>query len=112
MNPVTARFWVWHNCGWVRLSLRWGQVIELHEGGPTDEGYIYTREKFTRDEIGVHSEYHVDARDCDGRFEQFEERFCPYDRLAAVSVDDGINRPDWHKVEAGQRDHAAEAAGY
>ena len=45
----TARFWEHTGNGWVKLSLKDGEAIELHEGGPHEEGYSYTYTVFERD---------------------------------------------------------------
>jgi hypothetical protein len=42
----TYRFWVRHKGGSVRLSLKVGQCIDLHSGGPTEVGYHWASHVF------------------------------------------------------------------
>ena len=115
-----ARFWVWHNGGWVKLTLRFGQTVELFNYGRTDEGWYRERTKFHHDGENVVQHWHQESRDCDGRFEQGGECSCPLDKLTAkdmfeamdCSENKGIYSPDWQKGYPWQRDHSAEAAGY
>lgn len=130
-----ARFWVWAAAGgWVKLTLRPGQELEHHSGGPCDEGYSYTREKWTHEGDHVRAKWETNASDCDGRLDQGGASCCPLDQLRARDMhaeeqgraaywgDDptkpefngnaGIFAPEWTERRRFQRDHAAEAAGY
>lgn len=124
----TARFWVWHGAGWVKLSLRPGQELSACEGGPHEEGYSYTYTTWTHEGDHVMCRSDTQARDCDGRLDRHEAVACPLDQLAAWlvafdgdggMVDDPADAvgpvtwaPRWHRVRSSQRDYTAEAAGY
>lgn len=121
LKRQTARFWWWHR-GWVKLSLRPGESLLLQEGGPTDEGYSYTRTVFTCHDGIVSVESDTQSRDCDGRLDRSYETYCPVDRLHVevpyTLKEDGsepeptIRTPAWAKGRRSQRDYTAEAAGY
>lgn len=108
-----ARFWVCWRDGWVKLTLRPNQTLELHSGGPTDEGYSCTSEVYTHEGDCVRVEYSTWGRDCDGRHEWNCECVCPLDSLQADVVEgSAIRLPVWERERSGQRDYTAEAAGY
>lgn len=117
---MVARFWVLYRGGWVRLTLRPGQSVKLVEGGPTEEGWNWLLERYTHEGDGVALEWAHEARDCDGQYDRYGKMFCLLGGLAALDMhaalkieqNRGIFSPDWRKVYAGHRDHAAEAAGY
>ena len=116
-----ARFWIWHRGGWVKLTLRFGQQIEIYSSGRTDEGWHHEQTKYHHDGENVVQHWHHETRDCDGRFEQGGECSCPLENLASKNMEEsidcseenvGIWTPDWQKGYPWQRDHTAEAAGY
>lgn len=131
---MNARFWVWANDGWVKLTLRPGQSLGFCYGGAHDEGYSFTHEEYLHDGERVLSRFESEASDCDGRLDRFIVTACPLDQLRARDMhaeeqaraefwrDDptkpefnenvGIFAPEWEKVRASQRDRAAEAMGY
>jgi hypothetical protein len=124
-DPVpTARFWVWHGEGWVRLTLRPGTSHEVVTGGPHEEGYSHTATTWAHEGDRVTETTCTRGRDCDGRYEGHWERECRLQDLARVSTVDmwpedypqrfhqpaGV--PDWRAVSSHQRDHSAEAMGY
>lgn len=113
-----ARFWAWINSGWVKLTLRPGQVIEHTEGGPHEEGYSYrsTRWELAADEPVVYRSWINEGSDCDGRLDQYGKDECQLIALGLVLHDGedsvGIATPDWINRSRSQRDYAAEAMGY
>ncbi|MDE2103991.1 MAG: hypothetical protein KGL39_42535 [Patescibacteria group bacterium] len=118
---MNARFWYWHSAGdgWVKLTLRPGQILTIRSGGPTDEGYSFSADTFEHCGDRVTVEYFTEGRDCDGRSSWHCECECPLDQLAAedktcesMPESKGIMAPAWQRVRAGQRDYAAEAMGY
>lgn len=122
-NPPNARFWVYWNDSWARLTLRPGESITLRAGGPTEEGRFYSEETYTHDGDSLRLEWYSDATDCDGRLERSGESVAPIDRLNCREVEtwkDGeLVRdyffpllPEWETGSTSQRDHAAESAGY
>lgn len=118
--PANARFWVWHNASWVKLTLRPGQSLTAYEGGPTDEGWSYEASTYTHDGEQVTAAYDSQALDCDGRLDRYAESHCPLADLAVrdmyevcpASENKGIMSPDWQRGSASQRDYEAERAGY
>ncbi|HVL15826.1 MAG TPA: hypothetical protein VM529_24860 [Gemmata sp.] len=118
----TARFLVWENDQWVKISLRPGQSLTRDVGGPTEEGYSWESTTWTHTGQGVAQEYSSGGRDCDGRHEYHSESYCPLEDLAArdATVENydgttshaGVMAPDWQHGGSIRRDHTAEAAGY
>lgn len=134
-----ARFWVWlagsvDYDGYVKVTLRPGQVLRWSHGGITDEGYrsewmTFKHEKNSHDSFPdsererlygvVFMIDEVEERDCDGRHFHESQVACPVDRL-----EDQLNYvdtckgkkvyrvPSWRRVTSRQRDQYAEMAGY
>lgn len=115
---INARFWIWWADGWVKLTLRRGDVLTVHRGGPTDEGWSYLEESYRFDGVFVTLRTYSVARDCDGKFEtERRDRCHVLDLRARFNEPDyrppgGGGSPKWREVSARQRDHSAEAAGY
>lgn len=139
MRPtLTVRFWIYHREGFVRISLRDGQSIEVCSGGANDEGWARHVETWERDGETVVWRECDDGVDCDGRTSYDATYECPVTRLAVSQY--GIRqrsetdrrravlagfdwpesdnepialmRPDWQPVRSGRRDYSAEASGY
>ena len=124
-----ARFWTWINDGWVKLTLRPGSTLWWSHYTSHDEGWSSeTVEWFLGDDV-VTRTTETDGSDCDGRLSRSYVDECGIGELASVPAMkqceyseehwDGWEidptrpmRPDWQKVRSGQRDYAAEAAGY
>ncbi len=116
MQIKTARFWVWHREGFVRLALRDGDKIEFYQGGPDDEGFAHTATRYSRDGDIINYERHDWGRDCDGAYSTNFENHCPISQLADNN-DGGYDgkappRPAWTKGEWSQYDESAVRAGY
>lgn len=109
---TTARFWDWVNGGWVKITLRAGQVLSRTYGGPTDEGYSRTWERWEFDGAEVEYECCTEGRDCDGRHESGCTVVAWVSELAIRIEGHALPIPNWRKESAHQRDHTAEAAGY
>lgn len=108
-----ARFWVYWNGGYVKLTLCPDQDLTAWAGGPTEEGFSQTLITWTyesEDSMIVQNGVTY-GRDCDGRHEHTWELECRVEALKA-NWHAGLQVPDWTKVRTGQRDYAAEAAGY
>ena len=120
MKEGNARFWVWHRCGWAKLTLAPGQSLTTFEGGATDEGFRREVSTYTHHGEAVVCEWSETGRDCDGRYERGGELVCPLADLGARDAHEafpirenvGIRAPEWQRATGYQRDHAAEAAGY
>ena len=112
------RFWDWIspsmsdvfpklvNSGPVKITLKPGHRLEWTHGGPTEEGYFWSRVTWFHcgDHIVKRTEY--DTRDCDGRYTGNRESVIfvadiPWRSVARFKV--------YKRLE---RDHSAEAAGY
>lgn len=112
-----ARFWVFENQSYVRLTLKPFESLSMHSGGLTDEGYGYFWSRWTYEagEGVVTLEYSSDERDCDGRLSRGGELACPVAELDGLEPawEGGERRSDWREAEpAWQRDESAEAMGY
>lgn len=116
-----ARFWVYVNSGWVKVTLRYGDTIEHREGGPTEEGYHVCHMWWTHNGMWVRRNVDHDARDCDGRYMRRHEDFASLVELGELPLDPDlssaedlkdVSRPRWQGEESFYRDHTAEAAGY
>lgn len=112
MASAVARFWTWHNDGYVRLTVREGNRLNWSSRGPTDEGWSMVGESWWVDGDYLVNESVTDGRDCDGRHSTHGFYRCHFTRLAAFVTPDGVGVPRWELVATGQRDYAAEAAGY
>lgn len=130
-NTPNARFWVWENDGWIKLTLKPGQTLRYFHGGLTDEGFSHHHQEFEydADDGVVISRYTSHARDCDGPHDYECDSHCPVSELQArppvkrgdpteygegfeEQFDIPVPRPEWRKVSASQRDYYAEAMGY
>jgi hypothetical protein len=113
---MNLRFWIWHSDGDVKITLKPGQEIALHSGGPNEEGYSYTVDIYRHAIDRVISECHTDSRDCDGPLSAHWKGECRADRLDNHSVEfDGHtyhNKPQWTQLTASRRDVYAESMGY
>lgn len=116
----TARFWVWHNGGWVKLSLREGESLQAVSYRETDEGFCSEWCTWTFEPADhpfaalVRQEYGTRSRDCDGLHEFYSEMVCRKDWLKYSQSEDSADVfvPNWESVSKSCRDHAAEAMGY
>lgn len=116
MKIKTARFWMYHREGFVRLALQDGQQVEFYTGGPHEEGFTHCMERYSRVGDVINYERHDWGRDCDGAYSTNYESHCPVDQLAA-NTDGGYDgkappRPAWVKGESSQYDESAVMAGY
>lgn len=112
---MRARFWVYWNGSFVKLTLAPGERVSLFRGGPTDEGYFQESETyyFREDESEVVQDFNSWGSDCDGRFERGGTVTCNVFLLRAVTREGcPYPLPDWQYGGQYQRDYAAEAAGY
>lgn len=117
-KPRVARFWWWHEDGWVRLKVR-EDAEPLHWGTAhlTEEGSHSVFYEWWADDSGVY--YRVDAfeRDCDGPLSRHGLYRCDWDELDTHLAYDlnghfSHRTPCWEEVETSQRDEYAERMGY
>lgn len=118
---MNARFYVYVNKDWCKLTLKKEQKVEIRRGGPTEEGYYAFADIYEFDGDHVHHEHHYYAKDCDGPFEKHSYYICPVSDLKKLEPEeiefDGCTlslpaRPDWQEVSSYQRDIYAEMMGY
>lgn len=122
MQAKRVRFWTMANGSPVRVTVRSGEETAYAGGIRHEEGFTAWATRWYLDfdqelaDAGCDGWFLVEmadawGRDCDGRWEESSVSHCNLDRLAVRG--EGAERyPDWHRVEAGQRDYTAEAAGY
>ncbi len=119
-DTMTARWWMWWNEGWVRLSLRPGQELRFGLWVSTDEGFAAEYWHYEHDGDQLVAHVVDDGRDCDGRLTRCNTYHCPltdlqrnpaFDRPDSAE-NDGIYLPDWRRGDSSQCDEYAEAAGY
>lgn len=110
---MNARFWIWWNSSWVKLTLSPGQEVTMQTGGPTDEGFHWEAVTYTFDGETVISDMSIQSRDCDGRFDSQSEYHCNVENLHAVG-EDGYrpDRPQWERGRCSVYDQYAQLAGY
>lgn len=112
---MNARFWHYVNGDYVRITLRPGEQLSHGSFRDTDEGW--RSEGLTWEHIGdgVQFAWTTSERDCDGRMDRDGVSFCPLSELSARDSSEWGGpggMPQWETVGQGQRDYAAEAAGY
>ena len=122
---MNARFWVWWNHGFVKITLRDGEHTEdepfaLFRGGPCDEGWSSLTELYWLDGGSVCCETIDDGRDCDGRLTDTRRFYCRPTNLKVnapgeYTPDPDVMLPQWKP--AGGRSHqiydeSAQAMGY
>lgn len=99
-----ARFTVLHSGSEVVLTLRPEQSLSWDHYENHDEGWSSTWTIWRYRDGKLQLEQATDGTDCDGRLSTHVE-------LVAVVPASGAF-PHWDEVNSGQRDYAAEAAGY
>ena len=136
---TTARFWVWWNDGWAKLTLQPGKEVVLHACWQHEEGWSSETEVYRHAGDAIVRCCIRDGRDCDGRLTRENVSVCRLSHLkdvdqmaraithnashwgrqitSALDSDNpehcrGIFTPSWQQVSSGQYDEYAEAAGY
>lgn len=111
---MNARFWVWLNGGWVKLTLRPDQSLSWGHYRTTDEGFESSSHEWSLITPYVIWEISTRSRDCDGLLDRDVTLRCHVNHLNDVESPDDPSRklPDWDRASSSQRDHTAEAAGY
>lgn len=124
LRPRNARFWVFINLSWAKLTLRQSHSLSHHASNKTDEGYSYESTTWTLEGRRVVRDWTDGGRDCDGRYSSTCSQVCHVSDLHAEPAhDDGtttaylngqhIHRPVWEDADDTLVfDEFAEAAGY
>ena len=106
------RFWVFVNGSPAKLTLRAGQSL-AHVNVNREEGISRNAQSWEHDGRGVVYQWYHSGYDCDGRFSNGTDCFCPPEQLqAGYDEGDGIKYPKWDALNSSQRDYAAETMGY
>lgn len=118
-NPPNARFWVWHNNFWAKLTIKPNETLRHFQHGDSEEGWWsqYTEWHYDNEQHRIVRTYIEDGCDCDGRLSCNYVTACPVSMLQADIIyedDDGLSYPVpfWEKVDSFQYDPTAEAMGY
>ena len=125
INPTTkprdsVRVWFW-NHGWVRLTIKRGEVLRHWSGGEHEEGYSVTETEWRFDGRNILHHVYAHGRDCDGGHSSSTDYLASH--LLAATEAEALNhggkiearpgdRPEWQRVNARQWDPFAELAGY
>lgn len=117
MGERNARFWVYWNQGWAKLTVRPGETLHLYRGGATDEGFYRRSESYYIQGDLLYCDHDSFESDCDGRHGYNSTHVCPLDRLAAKAPEDYMpagapHTPKWTSESEWQRDHFAESMNY
>lgn len=125
-----ARFWIHYREGVVKITLRPGETLAFHHGGPSEEGSSHHEEVFEYIEDDEVIEHTVCSwgRDCDGGYSDTREFVASVHKLASeperfVDLGDTNWRgesilfhvpptPDWVRKSSYCYDQYAEQAGY
>jgi hypothetical protein len=110
MNNV--RFKVWHNGQYTKLTLRPDQTLEFGGSYRTEEGYHWEYDRYTYHSQAktVTHEFAEGGRDCDGYSSEKSVWVIDAERLT-MAIHPALGM-FWRRIEHGQRDMTAEAAGY
>lgn len=122
-KPINARFWIFWNGDFVKLTLAPGSEVSFGYSQTHEEGFAAVHETYSYDGISVECETYSVGRDCDGRHSSTSTSFADVCSLKAkpcfTFADDGtmrmipgIMRPNWHSGKSRCYDQYAEASGY
>ena len=67
-----ARFWVWINGGYVKITLQPGKSLEHHKRWTHDEGWSSETVRWSHEPYGIYRRTWTDGRDCDGRLSTYD----------------------------------------
>ncbi len=110
-----ARFLIFVNDGFVKVTLRDGQALHWSKAWHNGEGWSAEGLSLSYDGGIVRRVDFTDGTDCDGRLSTTVETECDCGKLAGrdVSLDGERWRlPQWEEVNSSQYDQFAEMAGY
>lgn len=109
-----ARFHVYVNGGYVKLTLRPGQSLQWAKSEWNGEGSSWQWDKWENDNGVVINTYASGGRDCDGIHREGGARHCAIDKLKGEAdyEDSSILKPEWINGAAEVYDQYAELANY
>ena len=118
----TARFWIYVNNDYVKISLKPGQTLNWYTKEATDEGWSGEGLSFEYDAdlVLVLRESVTEGRDCDGRIQYFDKAQCAIEDLQNgndtfdMFEEHGhiVQFPCWERVTSEVCDEQAQKAGY
>jgi len=118
----TARFWIYVNNDYVKISLKPGQTLDWYVKEATDEGWSGEGLTFQYDEGNgrVIRESVTEGRDCDGLIQYFDKAQCAIenfrdgDETFDMIEEHGkvVQFPSWERVTSEVYDDEAQKAGY
>jgi hypothetical protein len=113
------RLWIDWNGTFTKITVKPGHPLTMYKRMATDEGWISAGKTFFIEDGRVYEQAATDGRDCDGRLSTYWEGYAsatatafPYYAEDCWFRGELLRLHTWTKVESGQRDYAAEAAGY
>jgi len=110
---MNARFWIYINGGFVKLTLRPEEALEHFFSERTDEGFRSVYQSWEYDGSVVVRQWFIRERDCDGRHEDGGVAYWDDGKVAPSYSDPDTMLPVWVDGEDYyHRDHTAEAMGY
>jgi hypothetical protein len=115
---MNARFWVYVNDGWVKLTMKPDSELVHYRRGPCDEGWSGNGSTWRFDGHTLREYWIDEGRDCDGYIRTTGERYCDVGELKArveeadSQFPDNPPRPVWHAGDERVHDEYAVAAGY
>lgn len=116
-----ARFWIYWNEGFVKLTMRESDEINLFASSAHEEGWSSRYENYTYEDGVVMYHSVLDGRDCDGRLTHESLSTChvdklssrdPYNEESEYCPEVGAKFPEWKRKDERQYDEYAVAAGY
>jgi hypothetical protein len=114
-----ARFWMYVNRDFVKITLKPNQQLKWGFRKPTDEGYHAEYYIWEHQGNRLVEDLYTESRDCDGKgsshdvyeFDLFAAKV-EFGRVTNDEIGPLLPRPDWQRVRSSQRDYSAEAMGY
>ena len=113
------RLWIDWNGSFSKVTVKPGKPVTMYRRSATDEGWSSEGKTLFIEEGVVYEQAETAGRDCDGRSSTYWEGYAstdatrvPYHREDREFMGKPVLLRTWTKVEAGQRDYTAEAAGY
>jgi hypothetical protein len=115
MTATNARFWVFANNGFVKITLRPDQSLTWGWSARHEEGWSSEVVTWTHTGTAVERERSCDGRDCDGRTSEDQITACALDALATwdTTLPDAPGLvPTWDDVRTSRYDEYAEGMNY
>ena len=108
-----ARFWIYWNDDFVKLTLRPGQTVRFWRTEEHEEGWSSTAEEYEHTGREICSRTYEDGTDCDGQMSVDTWHTCPVSDLAARwSAALGDLVPAWKLLDRDINDRSAVAMNY